>query len=259
MSGLCSPLQWTCRNPGAIESDREPIAALFLGAIRLEMANELQGFDARHQFLDLLDQIHQSHPAGLGVIYLDALLGCIYVEGDRVMGHPESEQTASVTSICLLRVLSWTTVVDKGMFKRYVSVIPPNADFEGLPCRHTMSAIHSLLVGGKQRWLDWTDYESRSPEYPLFANALEHAARARVLVEDSKVPRWTLRFILHSLSQDPPPPTSVVTACLSIIAIDLGCDVPTANDPARKRYADALTCVDLSDPKPVPHWKQFQS
>ena len=40
-----------------------------------------------------------------------------------------------------------------------------------------------------------------------------------------KVPRWTLRFALHSLSLYPMPPTSAIADCLSIIAIDLGCDV----------------------------------
>ena len=230
------------------------------------MNNEPQRFDeqsndALHQLLDLLDQIHQSDPDLGPGIYLDVLLRCIHVNGDRVTVHSGSEQTARVASICLLRVLSWTTAVDRGMLERY-SVIPPNANFEGLSCRHTMSAIHALLVGRERRWLDWTDYESRSPEYPLFANALEHAARARVSAAGSaagpKVPRWTLRFVLHSLSQDPPSPTSVIDACLSIVAIDLGCEVRTANDPARERYADTLTCVDLSDSELVPRRKRFQ-
>ena len=39
-----------------------------------------------------------------------------------------------------------------------------------------------------------------------------------------KVPRLILRFALRSLSLNPPPPASVIADCLSIIAIDLGCD-----------------------------------
>ena len=40
-----------------------------------------------------------------------------------------------------------------------------------------------------------------------------------------KVPRWILRFALHSLSLDPPPPVPVVADCLTIVAIDLDCQV----------------------------------
>ena len=40
-----------------------------------------------------------------------------------------------------------------------------------------------------------------------------------------KVLRWILRFALESLSLNPLPPTSVIADCLSIIAIDLGCNV----------------------------------
>ena len=40
-----------------------------------------------------------------------------------------------------------------------------------------------------------------------------------------KVSRWILHFALHSLSLDPLPPASVVADCLSIIAIDLDCEV----------------------------------
>ena len=42
-----------------------------------------------------------------------------------------------------------------------------------------------------------------------------------------KVPQWTLHFVLHFLSQDPLPPPSVVIECLSIIAIDLDCELPS--------------------------------
>ena len=210
----------------------------------LEIANEPQRLD--EGLHDLLDRIHQSRP-GLGGIYLDALLGSVHVNGDRVTERPGSKQAASAASICLLRVLSRTTVVDQDILERYVSVIPPNADFRRLPCHHTMSAIHALFFSHKQRWLDWTDYNSHSLEYVVFADALERIVRGSVSSVGSKVPRWTLRFILHSLSLDPPPPTSVVTACLSIIAIDLGCDVSTTGYPVQKRYDDPLTCVDLSD------------
>ena len=55
-----------------------------------------------------------------------------------------------------------------------------------------------------------------------------------------KVPRWFLRFALHSLSLDPPPPASVVADCLSIIATDLDCDV---SDPGFTTSDEAVRYV----------------
>lgn len=181
-------------------------------------------------------QVHRSDP-GLGVVYLDVLLYYINVDGNRVTGRPGSEQAISFASICLLRALSWAGVVVKGMFKHYTSVISPTANFEELRCRHLMGAIHALM-GHKERRLDWTGYDPHPPEYISLANALDHAVRVRVSLRGSKVPRWILRFALHSLSQDPLPPTPVVTACLSIIATDLDCEVLSINYPPSKRYVD---------------------
>jgi len=48
-----------------------------------------------------------------------------------------------------------------------------------------------------------------------------------------KVPRWILSFSLHHLSQGPLPSPAIVTDCLSIVAIDLGCtfsDITTPNE-----------------------------
>jgi len=196
----------------------------------------------------------------LVVIYVDVLLNCIDVKDDRVTERPGSEQAARAASMCLLRALScmdWTVMVDEDMFKRYTSTMPPSANFEGLLCRHTMGAIHALLVDHKGHWLDWTDYKPHPPEHVFFANTLDDVIRARASLAGSKVPRWVLRFVLHSLSmslfQDPPAPTPIITACLSIIAVDLGCDISSTSGPTAERYAEALTCVDISDPEQAPH------
>jgi len=236
-----------CANPDAVESNREPVATLFLWAIRLKIADESPRFDARshdalHRFLDLWDQIHWSDP-GLGVMYSDVLLSCLDVDDDQVTERPGLEQAARVSSLCLLRALSCVgraAMVDEGMFERYVSVISPSANFEGITCRHTMGAIHALLIKNQGRWLDWPDYKPRSPEYILFASALANVVHPGVSQGCSKVPRWILRFVLHSLSQDPSPPSSVGIACLSIIAIELGCDIPRVSMTALyDMYVDA--------------------
>ena len=65
--------------------------------------------------------------------------------------------------------------------------------------------------------------------------ARDMAEAARVEYQKTqhrKVPRWILRFAFRSLSLNPLPPTSAVADCLSIIAIDLGCDVSNVGVPA---------------------------
>ena len=238
------------------------LTTLSLWATRLEIADESRRFDrklhdALHQFLGAMDLIHFFDPQ-LAVTYVDVLLNCIDVKDDRITERPGSEKAARVACMCLLRALScmdWTAMVDEDMFERYASTISPGANFEELLCRHTMRAIHALLFSHKGYWLDWTDYKPHPTEYVFFANALDHVVRARASLVGSKVPRWVLRFVLHSLSmslsQDPPPPTPTTIACLSIIAVDLGCNISNTSGPTPERYADALGCVDLSDPEPV--------
>ena len=260
VSLISKQLEWMDKfGRDTIELNCNRATTLFLWVTRVKIANEPQGFDERihgapHRFLDAVARIH-SDPR-LAITYVDVLLKCVDVKDDRVTERPGLKHLASATSICLLRTLScvdWKVVVGGDILKRYASTIPLIANFEELRCRHTMSVIHAMLVSHKGCWLDWTDYRPCSTEHVLFANTLDHVLRAMARPVGWKVPRWVLRFVLHSLSQDPPPPASVIPACLSIIAIDLGCNIPSLNDPVPKRYADSLARVDLSDLEPVPH------
>ena len=196
-------------SPDAIELHGELVTTWFLWATRLEIVSEPQQFDvgshnALPKFLDVVDRFHSFNPQ-LAVTYADVLLNCINVKYGLVIERPGSEQVARAASICLLRALScvdWTVMVDKGTFGRYTSTIPPDVIFGRLLCRHTMGAIHALFANHKGWWLDWTNNKSRSPEYVLFANALDYVVRARASRACLKVSRWVLRFVLHSLSQD---------------------------------------------------------
>ena len=230
VSEISSQLRRIDRNPRRTDdSDRQVVTTLFLWATRLELVDEFHRFHGEthnilHRILDLSDRVHLSDP-GLAVIYLDALLGCIEVNDDRVTECLGSERAARAASICLLRALSVLdrqAMVDHDIIGRYVSVIPSNAKFEGRLCPHTMSVIHMLLTKGQGPWPNWVDYRPRPPEHVFFANALVQIVRPRVSPV-SKVPRRILRFVLHSLSQATPPSAPLITACLSIVAIDLGC------------------------------------
>jgi len=225
----------------AIQLKHKSIAMLFLSMTRPETDDESRCLrDTQHQLLELWDRIHLTNPAP-AAIYLDALISSTDVNGDRVTARPGSERVARVASVCLLRILSGVgpkSRVVEDTRQRYIGVIPykANFDFED-PLRHSMIAIHALLISSHERLpFEWMDYEPCAQDHASFANTLVQVAYNRR--QDEKVPRWVLRFSLHSMLLDPEPPTSVIADCLMIIAIDLGCDVSESDiRNLDKRYA----------------------
>jgi len=159
---------------------------------------------------------------------LDALLSCIKSNHDQILGgSQELEQAARVASLRLLHAISGVdpiSTVVQGMPQHSVMITLHHANFKGLLCYHTINAIQ-ILSGRKQEGhsVGWTVHKPRPQEYTLFTNTLVQAAH-EVKETQGKVPRWVLRFVLHSLSLKPPLPASAIVNCLSIIAIDLGCD-----------------------------------
>jgi len=218
-------------DPDAIQLYRKPIATFFLWATGIEILSESQRFDwqsdiTRHRYLELWDRIHLTSPAP-AAIYLDAFFSYVDVDYDRVTEYPGSEEGARVASLCLLRALSGidpTSATLEDIHKSYVAVIPRAANFDGLRCYHAISAIHAVLVRNRmRRFFDWANYKPRALEHIFFANTLARVVRKREWPK--KVPRWLLRFVIHSISYDPQPPVSIAIDCLTIIAADLGCDV----------------------------------
>jgi len=219
-------LEQISENFNAIHLNRKPIATFFLWVMRIEILNESQKFGwqsdvTRHRFLELWDRIHLGNPSS-AITYLDALLSYLDVDHGRVTECPGSEQGARAASLCLLRALAGTdsgSVAFRDIRERYNAIIPLRANFEGLLCYHAINAIHVTLVGGQEkRAISWTDHKPHTQEYILFANTLARVAH--------KAPRWALRFAAHSLSQDLLSPASVIIDCLTVIAINLGCDIP---------------------------------
>jgi len=222
-----------------IQRKYESVAILFLWASQLETADKPQHLhDARHQLLELRDRIHLANPAPVA-IYLDVLLGCIDVNGDRVMACRGSERAAGVASTYLLHALSSldpTSSTFGDTQRRYIGVVPHKADFEG-PFFHTMNIIHALLIRSQERRpFAWVDYKPCAQEHASFATTLVQVARNRG--QRGKVPRWLFRFSLHSILLDPEPPMSVIVDCLLIIAIDLGCNLSESDiRNQEKRFA----------------------
>jgi hypothetical protein len=158
---------------------------------------------------------------------LEVFIGCIDVTHRNVAIAQGLGELAIASSMSFLRTLSHLSVADPYNLdiirKRYTEVFPSHADFDGRPFYHTMSAIHSAFYRHSERQqVQWGDYKPSDHEHTIVADALANLARYKYKVPPKKVPRWTLRFALHSLSQDPLPPTSVIADCLMIVAIDLG-------------------------------------
>jgi len=229
--------------PDAIQLNRKPIATFFLWAIWAEILNESQRSERQSditQLFELWDRIHLTNSAPTST-YLDVLLSYVDVDHGRVTERPGLEQGAKAASLCLLRALSSvdptsTLLID--IRRRYAATIPPDADFKGLHCYHAINAVHATLVGSRlRRFFEWTDYEPRADEHAFFANSLVQVAHK--WKRDGKVLRWLLRFAIHSLSHGSPPPIPVITDCLTIIAIDLECDVSHAGSSGLSgRYVD---------------------
>ena len=116
--------------------------------------------------------------------------------------------------------------------RRYDEVIPIFPDFTRLPFSCTMIKIHFLVKEREgHRDILWENYKPPSQVHISFTRQMVEAARVEYQESQyQKVPRWILRFAIHSLSMDPPPPVPVVADCLAIAAIDLGCQVSDERD-----------------------------
>ena len=163
----------------------------------------------------------------------NTFVGCVDAGGSEVVVTQGLEQLATVSALCLFYTISCLSIVDpassvlKEIHRRYTEIFPTNIDFHGHQFSHTMNAVHRVFIRSVDlRNLTWGDYKPPRDEYILVAQTLVQLARfGYQRTHQTKVPGLVLRFSLHSLSSDTPPPTPVVADCLSIIAIDLGCDV----------------------------------
>ena len=158
-----------------------------------------------------------------------------------------SEQLATVSALYCLDMLSHLIGTGSRVYEdarqRYTRTFPPETRFDDLKVPYTLAIIHSVFYSGPQsllsHWwtvgknMEWEAYKPSKKEHTIVAHALTavsrrfKASRPRCV----KVPRWILRFALHSLSRSPPPSTSAVVSCLTIIAIDLGHVHDPLNEP----------------------------
>ena len=166
----------------------------------------------------------------------NTFISCVKVCSPGVIAVQGLEQLAAVSALGLLNALSHLLAIDPtsrvldDLRRRYTKVFSAHLGFHGHQFHHIMSAIQCLFIRSEERQpFQWGDYQPSAHERAMVSHNLANLARFEYQrTQRVKVPRWILRFALHSLSLDPPPPTSVVADCLSIVAIDLGCDVLNA-------------------------------
>ena len=246
MSMIYLQLEQIGGDPDVVHLNCKSISRWSLLVIWPNTSNETQLFNkqshpTQHQLLELWDQIHTTGPV-FATIYLGTLLSCLNVANGQVSEGMGSEQLARVVSLGLLRALSGmdpTSTMVQDLCEHYLRIIPRNANFEGFSCYHIISAIHILFVGKQEDFsLQWIGYNPCPQEYALLANTLVQVAH-QARQNQKKVPCWILRFVLHSLSLGTLPSTSITVSSLSIIAIDLGCDISsTRTATLNERYVN---------------------
>ena len=184
----------------------------------------------------------------------DTLIDCFVVDGGNAVVTRESEELAAVSAQCCLRTLSHIAATDatfstiKRVRKRYTRAFPPRTNFDGLPPDHSLRAIHNIFHSSQPK-IQWEGYRLLENDEIVLGRTLAELAKKYTSGtrqnkwdvflrgrQRTKVPRWILRFAVHRLSQDPPPPTSTVINCLSIIAVDLGCKVDLNPRVPDERY-----------------------
>ena len=163
----------------------------------------------------------------------DVFIGCIDVRGCEVVVTQGFGELAMVSALCLFQTISHLWVTDptssalRDVRQHYNRIFPANIFFHTHQFSHIMNAIHKVFIQSvEHHHFRWGHYIPPSDEHILVANTLLKLAQFEYhRMEQAKVPRLILRFVLHSLSLDPLPPAPVIVDCLSIIAVDLDCDI----------------------------------
>ena len=199
------------------------------------------------------------------------------------------EWLAERSSLFCLHMLSHLVVADQilevldNVRQRYTRIFPSETDFDGLPVSHISGVIHSVLYSSRTKHV-WNTIPTEGPMNPFVLSVVrwrvqwdvyqlsanEHTIVARALIKfaqlkykgsgwHEKVSRWLLRLAVCSLSQDPLPSPSIIYDSLSIIAIDLGCDVPRAIvvKPSDQRQAHIKQVTVILIRASVHKWNEF--
>jgi len=236
---VCNRFRWV-RSPQVDESDQQVVTLdvqciLWILQTSLDKALRLSTLKT----LAAMTTLNDFNPALVSTCF-NILISCVAVVGDEAVITRGLEEFATVSVKCCLRTIFHLTTMDqtssvlRDVCKRYTGAFPLQTQFKNLPICYNFSALHREFYPSYNVWqskVQWNDHKLSNNEHIMLLQLAQFKYRTS---GGRKVPRWILRFALHYLSQDPPPPTSVIISCLSIIAIDLGCTVPATS--LNKRY-----------------------
>jgi hypothetical protein len=163
----------------------------------------------------------------------DIFIGCISISNSKVVIIQGLEQLAAASADGFFRTLHHHATMDPtsssfaDLQHRYNEVFSSEIDFTGLPFHSTMTKIQTLASRfGNHRDIRWPNRKLSVQEYIPFARRMAEAAQEKYRqTQDRKVPRQILRSALYFLSLGRLAPASVVADSLTVVAVDLGCDV----------------------------------
>ena len=164
---------------------------------------------------------------------LSIFIGCVNSKNGEVVVMQGSEQLATTSASCLfltfhhLLVTDPTSATIADIRRHYDRIFPVDTNFDGFSPLHPVIGFHLLV---NQHWsppdTQWADHRPSSQDHISSAHCMVRVARwGYQQTQNREAPSSTLYFALYSLSLDPPPPASIIADCLTIAAIDLGCDL----------------------------------
>jgi hypothetical protein len=161
-------------------------------------------------------------------------IGCISISDGKVAIMQGLEQLAMVSAGGFFRTFHHLIVMDPtsnilaDLHRRYNKVFPTEVNFTGLPFYSTMTMVHALVNRfGNPRYVWWDNHRLSGQDHIPFSRRMVEAAQVKYQqMRRRKVPRWMLRSALHFLSLGSLLPPSVIADYLTIIAIDMNCDIP---------------------------------
>jgi len=182
------------------------------------------------KFLTMTPTLVEFTPALLSDCF-DILIDCVKVNKQDTMAVQGMGELGEASSTCLFLAYFHLSITDPmanilpGIRQRYRRSFPLDLDFGGLP---TLRMAHEVIYSDREveAPIKWRGYEPANHEHIAVARAISKLSWSKSRSRrPGKVPPACLSFALHYISQDLLPPPSVITDCLLIIAIDLGCDV----------------------------------
>ena len=183
--------------------------------------------------------------------------GCVSVGKGKAVVVQGSEQLATMSASALFNALRNLILMDptsnilEDLHRRYNTVVPPEADFAGLPFDSAISAIHTFSRGLGTSGDLWQRRPSASGQgdSPFSQHIIKAAQEKCQETQGKKVPRWALRSACHLLSLGSILPPSAIADCLAVIAIDIGCNVSEVK--ASNERCVCLARIYISDDDPV--------